>query len=286
MDTCPNSVCKKNVPVFVDRCPHCGASLPVPNVRAAERPIEKAALQRRYDAAIQDAKHRDTETITQQFEQSVAQSQAVIARPIGEIDRLTSSDRELYTSYYHLVSARQRLPEDAGMSLLRAVADETVFHGYKEQVRFAALTIDGKGLKNYGDFFMVLREEMIAGRANFFEENSVLWMKRHNLNYNDFDKLPPGSRATWPERGRLAVAKLGTKLETTTTSSDFTALLLQSGATSEQDDFIEVHIYGDLSIHSVKQLILDTPRRKMQKHEVKKLEGKIKDLGADVEVIT
>lgn len=284
MFTC--EFCNYDFPESCNSCPHCARPGLFPNVKAAEKDEESNALTQRYDGAMQKANTKGTTAIAQQFEQEVAQSQASIARPMGEIDRLTSSDRELYATYYQLINAVVRLPGGDDWARYRVLADESIFPDYKEKVRFAALTLNGRGVESYGKNFMVLREEMIAHRTSVFEENTVVWMKRQNRPFTELINLPKGYRATWAERGRLAVAKLGEKLQTTTTSGEFPSLLLQNGATSPDDDFIEAHIYGDLSIHSVKALIVEAPARKAQKHIKQKLEDKLKEIGAIVEVKT
>ncbi len=121
------------------------------------------------------------------------------------------------------------------------LADEAMFHGYKEDIRFAALTLDMQGLANYGDCYIVLRTEMVAHRATVFEENSTMFMRRHGVLMSEADKLPRGFRATWANRGRLCVAKLFSKIDANTTGSEYSKLLVRQGATTADDDFVEVH---------------------------------------------
>jgi hypothetical protein len=180
----------------------------------------------------------------------------VIARPERDLDRLAASDQELFSTFYKLLGSEVRLPHGNQWDNLRRLADETLFPGYKEEIRFAALTLDGKGVSSYGECSFVLRNSMIAHRASVFEENSVLFLKRHSYN------LPAGHRASWEGRAKLCVAKLANAIEPSTPESQFPALMLRSGADSQNDDFVEVHIWGPMSLRTVERVHLRTPRKR------------------------
>jgi hypothetical protein len=114
---------------------------------------------------------------------------------------------------------------------------------------------------NYGKCFIILRTEMIAHRASVFEENSVLFMKHQGIAMEDAHELPRGYRATWENRGQLCVAKLAAKIDGATLPDAYSGLLLQQGKTSEEDDFVEVHIWGPMTIRTVEEVTLN-PREK------------------------
>jgi len=253
--------CGNSFPISEARCPHCGRPGLFPNVYAAEDADEHAALERRYLSAKQSARSSGSGDVFDQFENAATNSQAVIARPAGELQRLATSDRELYATFYQLRDAGVRLPAGEKWDTLRAVADEMLFSGYKEQIRFAALSLDGVGLINYGDCSITLRAEMIAHRASVFEENSVLFMDHHDIMARDAHRLPQGHRATWDGRGKLCALKLAAQFKPETTADEFPQLLLRQGASSEDDDFVEVHIWGPMTIRSIKRAVFTLPRR-------------------------
>ena len=191
--------------------------------------------------------------LSQQFETVVSQdSHAVIARYATEVFSLAANDKTLYASFYELVQAGARLPAEGFWDKVRAVVDEKLFPYYKQHMRFAALSLDGQGLSHYGDCFFMLKDNMIAHRATVFEENSVVYMQRLKLTITD--PLPAGFRAIWQDRGRLAVVKLADALALVTTAGDFPALLMSNGTKPEDDQFLEVHIYGSITIHSVAEV--------------------------------
>lgn len=124
-----------------------------------------------------------------------------------------------------------RLPEGEQWDVVRELADTVLFPGYKKDMRFAALSLNGIGLSNYGSCSIALRDEMIAHRASVFEENSALFMERHEIKISRRPNLPKGYRAAWDERALLCVAKLSQKIDSATHSDEYSELLLKQGVT-------------------------------------------------------
>jgi hypothetical protein len=193
------------------------------------------------------------------FETEVSGARAVIARPVGEFQRLSTGDNEVYATFYNLLRAGVRLPTGDKWNRLRHVTDDALFPDYKEHIRFAALSLDGNGLPNYGECFIVLRTEMIEHRASVFEENSVLFMERHDIKVSKVNELPAGYRATWDERGKLCVAKLAGSIDAATPRGAYSGILLRPGSASEDDDFVEVHVWGPMTIRTVERVIFNKP---------------------------
>ena len=86
-------------------------------------------------------------------------------------------------------------------------------------------------------------------------------MDHQDIKMRDADKLPHGYRATWENRDKLCVAKLAAKIDAATLPDAYSGLLLQQGMTSEDDDFVEVHIWGPMTIRTVEEVSLN-PREK------------------------
>lgn len=256
---CPE--CDNGFSISQERCPHCARPGLFPNVFAAQDDAEVDALRERYRLARQDATDRGADAAVESFETEIARTRAVIARPAGELQRLITSDNEVYATFYQLLEAGVRLPTGDKWDTPRGVADKLLFSGYEKHIRFAALSTDGRGLNNYGACFIVLRTDMIAHRASVFEENSVLFMQHHDVNAKDGYKLPSGYLATWENRGKLCVAKLAADIDDATVSDAYSGLLLRQGSTSEDDDFVEVHIWGPMTIRTVEEVSFN-PREK------------------------
>lgn len=241
--------CKNNIPPSVSRCPHCGQPSLFPNVNIANE--EQSFLQDRYEKAVAEALARGAEANVEGFEKILDKSYAVINRSLNELERLIGSDFEVYATYYHL-SEGIRLQKGEKFDSLRQAADSIFFTGYREEIRFAALSLDSTGLSNYGECSWVLREEMIAHRASVFEENTTLYYMHNNI--KGADDVPKGYRAIWSDRGKLCVAKLASKIDTTTNSDKYSGILLHQGATSEDDDCVEVHVFGPMTIRTIEEV--------------------------------
>ena len=258
--TVPCPECGNDIQQPADRCPHCGRPGYFWNVIAAMDSAESDALERRYKAAKREATSRGADGPLQDFENAIAHSKAVIARSEGEVLRLATSARQLYSTYYQLIEAGVRLPEGDQWDVLRELADTLLFPGYKKEMRFAALSLDGVGLSNYGSCSIVFRDNMISHRASVFEENSAIFMERRKIKFSRKPNLPKGFRATWDDRAKLSVAKLSQKIDSATRSDKYSGLLLRQGVTSEDDEFVEVHIWGPMTVLTMERVIVTAPQ--------------------------
>jgi hypothetical protein len=271
----PCPACGHEIQQPAERCPHCGKPGYFWNVLAAEDVAERAALERRYQAAKRDAASRKAETQLQDFENATANSMAVIARSESEVLRLANSAKQLYSTYYQLIEAGIRLPEGDQWDVLRELADTVLFPGYKKEMRFAALSLDGVGLSNYGACSIVFRDEMIAHRASVFEENSALFMEQREIKISRSPNLPKGYRATWDERARLCVAKLSGKIDSATRSGEYSGLLLKQGVTSEADEFVEAHIWGPMTVLTMERVIITDPKPRYRATIIRAIKAKL-----------
>src|SRR5690349_16479659 len=104
--------CTNEIPQPALYCPHCGQRAKFWNVIEADQADERAALQVRYDAAKADAVARGAAATVKNFETAIAGSKAVLARSVEEVERLATSDRQLYATYYQMIEAGLRLPDD------------------------------------------------------------------------------------------------------------------------------------------------------------------------------
>jgi hypothetical protein len=189
-------------------------------------------------------------------------SKAVIGRWIDEIERLARSDKQVYASYYQQRRAQIRQPDGAPWDALREPIDQALFGEQKEHIRFAALTLDGVGVLNYGNWSIVLRTSMIERRASVFEENTAVFAQRRRVPAAEVGAAVRGYRATWGDRAKLCVTKLARAITPDTTPLDFPGLLIKQGSPgqTEDDDFVEVHVWGPLTIRTVEKVILTSSR--------------------------
>ena len=239
----------------MERCPHCFRPSLYPNVNAARRPEEVAELTKRYADALSKGSVEGCETVLKDYEAAVNGSEAVISRSFAELQRLSYSEDEVYATFYQRVDAGLRLAGGDAWDRLRSIADTILFgEQNKRHVRFASLTLNGQGLPHYGDCSLLLREDMIAHRATAFEENSVMFMNRQNIHAKGDFEVPCGHRASWPERAKLAVIKACHHKSLSLAS--FANELLRAGTNEKKDVFIEIHIWGSLTIRSIRKVTI------------------------------
>src|SRR6185369_11041912 len=153
---CPNPDCREPVPSHLRYCVVCGSDARVPNVRAAELDKEVNALNRRLNAAEQEAATKGYSLILDDFRRAVSGSTAVICRPLGVVSGLLSSDNTLFGTFYQGVTGDARLPEDNEWDQIRQAVDSLLFPYYYEQIRFGALSLSGAGVTAYGEYCVVL----------------------------------------------------------------------------------------------------------------------------------
>lgn len=270
---CPH--CAHEIPLSAERCPHCARPGLFWNVTTAQSSEERLALQNRYEAAQADALSRGANLAVEEFGKEVKKSVAVIARSDVELHRLANSTRQLYGTYYQQIDAGLKLPDGNAWDVARELTDSLLFPNYKQQIRFAALSLDGVGLSHYGSCSLTLRDDMIAHRSTVLEENSVLFMERHGVKASRTPEVPSGFRAAWNERDKLCVAKLAKRIDSTTSPNQYSALLLKQGTRPEDDEFVEVHIFGPITVLTAAKVIVTTPKTRQKATIVKALKSKL-----------
>lgn len=279
--------CTNEFDMPAERCPHCAEACSFANVWAAGRAEDIAALALRHQAALDDAKARGCDAVAHDFAAVLDGSKAVIARHIHDVERLGFSDSECYTTFHQALDGGLRVPDGDEWNALRHTADEALFPRYKKEIRSAALTLDDLGPLGYGAWSITLRTPLIERRASVFEENSLIFIKSRNVTIDGADKMFRGYRATWGARSDLCIAKLAGSLTTSTTPADFAGLLLQQVGGTGTDQFVEVHIWGPLTMRTAEKIVLtkskDT-RRLARKSRMDAIRDNVQKLGVAFEV--
>lgn len=279
--------CAQVIPESAVRCPHCGLPGDFPNVRAAERGEDKAAVDKRLRSARRKADGAGTRSLLDELETRAGAAKAVICKHASEVQRIASSAKQGIASYYQTLEAELRLPDGDEWDILRRHADLALFPGYQEDIRFAALSLDHTGVRNYGACSLTLRTDYIKHRTTVFEENSAVFVKP--IRVEKLQKSLVGYRASWADRGKLSAAKIGSRAQLTpqTTSDELPGIFLKQGTTSADDDFIEAHIWGPLTVRTVEHVEI-RPRptdRRLAPADVAHLKDALKKFGVTLELI-
>lgn len=280
--TCPNCSNLDAIPPSAGKCPACQRELPQPpNVRVANNLDEIKALNIRLGEAEAETKARGCIENLDSFGLSVDNASAAICRPIGEIQRLVV-DNQLYNTFYNQLSGLSRLPEDSKFDGERLQADTLIFPHYHEKIVFSALTLNDQGSVSYGAHTVVLKDEAICHRASVFEQNTLVFCKNHNLSIG-MDVLK-GYRASWENKGKLAKAKLYSKISEDTQSEQYPDILLQNNLSgTDKDDFIEVHIYEGFSRGAIKKISFGKTNDRAETLLINVLIEKLKKLDIEAE---
>ncbi len=145
-----------------------------------------------------------------------------------------------------------------------------------DKLHYAAISLDGVGLDSYGDCTVTLREKMISHRASCFEGNTALiYEKTHDFS----DCL----RSSWAKRTKLCAAKIAGKLDESMSSNDFPGILLSKGASQDDDEFVEVHVFGTMTAQTFQSVAIDSSKLP---REQKTLSRAVKEKLAKNNVIT
>jgi hypothetical protein len=250
--------CGVDYPDDREKCPHCGRPSKFPNVVAARRDAEKKALDRRYDAALKKARASGSEGRLLEFQAGCEKSPVVLCCPTGKLILMAQGSADQFAGFYDLLHLRfssRSVAKKVDWNVYRPNSENALLGSdrNKDKLHYAALSWNGEGLSHYGgkdDYCEVeLRVEMIAHRASLFEENlGVFYWKR------DRNSLPTGKRGDWEDRGKLCVAKLGAKVSGTTSDSEFPEILLKSKPDPLDDEFVEVHVYGEMTLHTFRRV--------------------------------
>lgn len=245
---CPR--CNSLLSEVSEKCYTCGYYLGAPNVRAAQSPEESAAVDKRYSDAYAACRAKGTEPQLKLFEEAVAHSGAVVNMSLNALYYFLNSQNSLYQSYGYGVQGQSRKVAEPEFDKHRSAVEGVLFGSYYRDIRYAALSIDGSGLRTYGAYSVALRDIALSERSTVLEENSFDFVQRHNLVAGK--KPPNGYQVPWSGRARLAVAKHNGDIYTSTVPTDFPRVLLRTdGVNRSADVFMEVHIYGAFDVNAI-----------------------------------
>ncbi len=259
--------------INLTNCENCGHDLGAPNVNIVSTEDELKTLLKRYDKARDYTRNNGTEDELNRFEDFFNSNvKAIMNLPIHTLDAWIVKSGA-YKSYHRAVEEGLRDIADLFNDRKRTTIDSFLYGTYGRDINFAALAINDKGLESYGNCRVILNEDSIKSRSSTLEENSFNFVRTHNINFETLN-IPAGYRSKWHDKVKLAVAKLHTKLTSGSTEKDFASMVLLSTGDKGTDEFIEVHIYKELTKLAVKSIYVPTPKNKKDKISVQAIEGK------------
>lgn len=277
-------VCGYHISILQINCPHDNTPLPgFPNVRLAQTKSQTEALEIRYQDAKEHCKTHQRDDSLEAFESEIKErSHAVLSLGYTELLRLAENPKSVFSTFYERVNAGLQIPSGGKWDILRGIAEHSLYQHQKDHIRFAALSTNGIGVLNYGDCHVTLKTPLIEQRTSVFEDNNVVFtVYSQKTTMAQAIDLPPGHLTDWQNRNKLAVAKLAMRLPKTSPSQEEIAgILIDQGATTADDRFIELHIFGPMTVLTIEKVRI-TPkkvgnRRMPKKAEVASLRAALK----------
>ncbi len=245
---CPDAECGYENSLSNENCSCCGAFLGFPNVNECKQKGELDALRKRYRAEVRLARKDGYEDKRKEFEKAAKKSAAVINVNLEYLHTFIVGSNALYSTYQLQAEGEVRDLAKTEFDKERRGIESTLFGSYGKNIRYAALSLDGTGLKSYGDYTIVLADKAVKKRATLLEENSYRFIKRHQVLAGG--EIPRGYRSLWKDRVKLLVAKVAKKIPLTK-KDKYNTIVLDSTGNRETDEFVEVHIYGKINSAAV-----------------------------------
>lgn len=259
--------------INLTNCENCGHDLGAPNVNIVSTEDEMKALQKRYDDAIEYCGKTGTQSVLKSFEDSFNSN----ARAIINVNLQTLNSwivkSGAYQSYHRAVEEGQRTIANLNNDRKRTIIDSFLYGTYGRDISYATITLNNEGLESYGNCRVILNEDSIKLRSSMLEENSFTFVATHKINLETPD-MPVGYRSTWPDKLKIAVAKLHKRLSPANVEKDFTAMVLTNSGNRDYDDFIEVHIYKNLTTFAISSIFIPSPKSNTDRIIVKAIEAK------------
>jgi hypothetical protein len=199
------------------------------------------------------------------------------------LDAFVNSPNQTMVSFYKMVRAG-RIPENNEYDINRQRVEGTIHPlGVAENIIYAALALDGRGVRWFGDYSITFKDMMIQTRSSVFEENLFRFCEKNPV--TPTGTALPGYRANWNRRAEVAMAKLHPRISPGTNAAQFAEILLDHGAQSADSDFIEVHIYGVLHPRAIERVIGPAPRSAGERVIWTRVKRSLAALGASVEEV-
>ncbi|HER26149.1 MAG TPA: hypothetical protein ENI69_03475 [Rhodospirillales bacterium] len=275
---CPS--CEAKVNWAMDRCPKCKHDMGFPNIREVGCSNELDKLDSRHRKALDDAAKNNAQDRVSAFEKVLAsQSSAVINCSPSFLAGFLEDNRILYSTYKLQVDAETRKAASMNDDRQRHGTEGTLFGSYAGDICYAALSLDGAGLVSNGPCSVTISETTCEASATLLEENSYTFVRNRNILPGD--DIPLGYRALWRDRHKLAVAKLAHKVTPGTQDHTFKHLLLESDGNKENDEFLEIHLYGPFDNQSIDAVSAPRPENapNKEKNDLRRIRDQITKSG-------
>lgn len=267
--------------IAATRCSVCSFDAGFPNVRYANRPEEREALEKRVEVAEVAAAARGTTRALNGLREALTRTNAVMNRRLTPLQLWVRSNNPIFRNFYNEIEEGRQAVEDRWNNQ-RASAENTINPSFYRELSIAALSLDGGGLTYYGPYTVTLRENIVAHKASVFEENPFYFNERHGVISGH--EPPVGYRAAWDVRDQLGIAKLHSRVTPEMASdAEFATLIMAPDRDRAECDFIEVHIYAGVHREAIQRVSGPRPEDPVDKVFWDDVAYRLTQIGAEVE---
>jgi hypothetical protein len=244
------SVCHVELLPNGTQCHSCESPIGFPNVRKAIS--ERDELFERYESIKTSNITRGISEVAERFEQLLKEnSKLVLAKSVADVVQLTNPNK-LITSYHNEIRMNVRLAQNNKYDQNRDGFESIVNPQYYDNIQYAVLSLTNTGSAYYGGVHLSLDLAKVQHRTTLFEENSYNFVKKQNLSAAEI--APKGYRSVWDDRAILATIKCSHMLDKDSVEDEFSSIILKDDP--ENPEFIEAHIYGNISGLAVESMTL------------------------------
>lgn len=238
------------------RCMRCNEDLGYPNVNVYSDDYFKDGLSKRYNQIVLNADASKKEWI-EAFEQAIKQDAKVLINMNKSLLFEIVNNNQPYLPYRRAVEDSKRVIAAINNDYRRTVIDASFYGTHGRDIVFATLSLDDDGLGSYGDVSITLDNTLVSDRISVFEKNSFKLYDdlTKNANWNPANFPPPtGHFGIWETQGKLAVAKCHNALKI----GNYAKILLKSAENRGKDEFIELHLYGNVTYFAFSKIKLQS----------------------------
>lgn len=238
-------------------CVGCGESLGPVNVNIVSDIYFQEGLKKRYAAVLEEVSKRDKLAEVQQLEEAVEQKgQAVINMRLEVLFKVVN-ENEAYLSYQRGVEQGKVHARAFNEEISQCVIEGVLYGVSGKDVVYAALSLDDNGVNFYGDVSVVLKTQQIARRTTVFEKDTFpLYNELIESGWKPNKIIPSGHCGTWTERAVVVLIKHSIAVAEMKSLPDFARLILKSDDKDYYDDFIELHIWGNITKLNIEKVTL------------------------------
>jgi hypothetical protein len=238
-------------------CRACGESLGAVNVNIVSDIYFQEGLKKRYAAVLKEVSKRDKLAEVQRLEEAVEQKgQAVINMPLEILFKVVN-ESDAYLSYQRGVEQGKIYARAFNEEIFQCVIEGVLYGVSGKDVVYAALSLDDNGVSFYGDVSVVLKTQQIARRTTVFEKDTFpLYNELIESGWKPNKIIPSGHCGTWRERAVVVLIKHSIAVAEMKSLPDFARLILKSDDKDYDDDFIELHIWGNITKLNLEKVTL------------------------------